>query len=287
MTNRIGRSRVLSALVLCVLSSASVACSVFTEPGLTESGTSAEGEQALHGNGVAELVDGEGGAPAQEPFLVEVQKVVNDGSTLGVFARIEPRTRVPINDVAVVLRGLAAGKVIASTSAPLSEVVDKTQISSLAGMLVPPAQVVAYLRIPVGGVSDFQFQALWGEDARASLREYWREPSNAVGLESISLQEVPCSSQARCTVEQAIAATVRNKSPFDLCAATLIVSPQAPSLDLEGHNQQTPATIRLNPLRVGPGMSRAIRVVLGASSHLQVVPTLHVSEIVSGDCSRG
>lgn len=238
-------------LLMCILAmSPLVGCaSVAPKGSLTESG--------------AVLESTANGASSQSPFVLEVLDEVNDGEQLNIRGRIVAKIPWSRADVLVRLSTLddaGNSKIVLRT---LSELAPR---GDMLGVDVPTEFVVA---APSHGISNYQIELLWGEEARPFISQAKSADSpgeQVLALRKLEVHRVPsesCATPDECSVKFTITgeffnqggATVRN---------VMIEAGFSPAdkLDLPGQILENARRIEVRNLNLGPGGTKPFRLAL-------------------------
>jgi hypothetical protein len=217
------------------------------------------------------------------PLSLRVIDEVNDGKTIHVQAGVTAATQWNAEGVVAVLTALKDGVRADKTYSQLSKVLqgEATDFStgSLSQAIIKPdTEIVFTLSVPADGVTDYQLELLWGEDAADLIQK----SGNASGTRSPVLElrglqvvahRVQCSAPP-CGSTHSISGTIVNSGGGVASSAVLGVGylwvPQG--VPLESSIPQSEEKMEL-ALKLAPGKSRRFTFHLD-----QVVPVVNGGE---------
>ncbi|RMD85195.1 MAG: hypothetical protein D6808_05760 [Candidatus Dadabacteria bacterium] len=108
----------------------------------------------------------EGYTEKEAPFKLYIVDELNDGEMLFLKAELVPKVKWDADNVVVLLRGLNKGEVISEKSFCFyAKCSDKPDYGR--DWLEPEVGREFSLSIPAKGISDYQLEVLWGDDAKA------------------------------------------------------------------------------------------------------------------------
>lgn len=190
------------------------------------------------------------------PFGLKVVDEVNDGERLHILASIESRTMWDPRRVMVRLTGLSGDTVLG--------VNDYSLVGSgnpaVPAVLEPGRPFDVSLSIPVGGVTDYQLELLWGEESGVELKGTAPSPLQLKNL-TVAKSEVPCVA-AKCPVVFEVSGDLANFGTGTIARAALGVG-FLPHAKGGGAIAGVPAdeeVIDLASLALEPGSARPIKL---------------------------
>ena len=103
-------------------------------------------------------------ASKESPVAVEMKGATVNNGELQVTALLVPKTAIPADDVAVVLRGLGDGKVVREEVKGVREVFPVDTLEK-------GQRVLFSFAMESAGLSEYQLAATWGDEAKALLQK--------------------------------------------------------------------------------------------------------------------
>jgi len=221
--------------------------------------------------GCASTVSGRPAAPievaqtaANVPFGLKVIDEVNDGQRLHILASIESRAEWDPRRVMVRLTGLRGETVLGVSDYHVGSAVG----SALPEMLPAGDSFDISMSIPVQGVTDYQLELLWGEDAGPAHTVVAASPLRlenvAVARGSASRRGGASCSGASCPIVFEVTGTLTNRGTGTISRAALGVG-FLPHGGGAGSIIGVPAdeeVVDLGALTLVPGTSRPIKLTV-------------------------
>jgi hypothetical protein len=207
-----------------------------------------------------------GGDPSVTPFKLEVLEERNNGETMVIKGQVVPKTSWSSEQVMVRLAAVdEAGEQL--TSYHKLNDLNPNRKDLLAG------QPVAFsLSLPSRGLSNYQLEVLWGNDAaqystapKASLKQP-QAPREFLALQGLEVHRVPdgsCSSPEECLVRFSIKGEFFNSGSATIQNVMLLAgfSP-ADKLDLPDQILENERRIEVRNLNLAAGAKKPFRLTL-------------------------
>ncbi len=225
------------------------------------------------GNASGRIVDSAIGAdPSVTPFKLDVLEESNDGDTLSVKGQLIAKTKRDMNDVLVRLTAVdAEGQQRVSFHKATDLVAPGSEIK-------PGNPMPFSLSLPSRGISNYQVEVLWGNDAapylaeaRASMKSPADSTSPAASTEYLALRNlevhrVPdgsCSSPEECLVTFAIKGEFFNSGRSTIKEVVLVAgfSP-ALKIDQVQHPLENERKIEVRNFNLAPQATKPFRLTL-------------------------
>jgi hypothetical protein len=207
-----------------------------------------------------------GGDPSVTPFKLDVLQETNDGETLRIKGQVVSKTSRSSSDVLVRLTALddtGAQRISFHKFADLTPNTSEFRAGT-------PTQFS--LALPAQGISNYQLEVLWGNDAapflndtRASLKAP-PTPKEYLALRNLEVHRVPdgsCSSPEECLVTFSIKGEFFNSGKSVVRDVVLIAgfSP-ASKIDLPHQILENEKRIEVKNLALGPQATKPFRLSL-------------------------
>ncbi|RMG41073.1 MAG: hypothetical protein D6719_09305 [Candidatus Dadabacteria bacterium] len=193
-----------------------------------------------------------------QPFAVKILDEINDGRNLRVIGSISADRPWNPDNVVVRLVGLGQGQEKAENVFALSE--RKKSEKSSAGNIGAGEPVSFVLSVPASGLSDYQLEVLWGEDAAP----YLKKESALLEVRNLSYGIKPCASKQNCDDSYVLEGELVNTGKKLVTAARLGLAfyGGGDKLDLSGKVPENEQIIKLAGINLAPGELQPLRLVL-------------------------
>ena len=214
-----------------------------------------------------------GGFPS--PFRFDVVDELNDGERLHLLATVRSLAEWNPDSVVVRLTGFKNGEAAGTTDYGLRQLVGNGPIEKNTPLTVS-------LSIPAAGITDYEVQLLWGEEAQSGAPD--KAMSKIVLVSKTVEQEtVPCENRP-CPIQFAVSAELQNGGAIAVDAVRLAVGFLVNSGSLPagryGGVPPNEEVIELSNLHLAPGETRSVRIVIDqpvpAARAEQVLPAVRV-----------
>jgi hypothetical protein len=204
-----------------------------------------------------------GSEPERSPFTLEVLDEVNDGERVSIRGRIVPKNDWNRDDVVLRLSALDELGNSKLVFRKLSDIAPKGE--GLRGG--SPTEFV--LSIPSRGISNYQIELLWGDEATpfmARAAESASGDGEVLALRKLEVHRVPsesCATPDECSVKFTITGEFFNSGGATLKNVVIEAgfSP-ADKLDLPGQILENARRIEVRNLNLVPGGTKAFRLAL-------------------------
>lgn len=207
-----------------------------------------------------------GGDPSVTPFKLEVLDERNDGETMVIKGQVVPKTSWSSEQVLVRLAAVdEAGEQLTSYHKLNDLNVEKKELRA-------DEPIAFSLSLPSRGLSNYQLEVLWGNDAapyasapKASLKQP-QTPREFLALQGLEVHRVPdgsCSSPEECLVRFAIKGEFFNSGGATIGNVVLLAgfSP-ADKLDLPDQILENERRIEVRNLNLAAGAKKPFRLTL-------------------------
>ncbi len=204
-----------------------------------------------------------GSEPDQSPFTLEVLDEVNDGERVSIRGRLVPKSDWSRDDVVLRLSALDELGNSRLILRKLSDIAPKGE--GLSGK--KPADFV--LSMPSEGISNYQIEVLWGEEAAPFIAQA-TDPVSSEGqmlaLRKLEVHRVPsesCATPDECSVKFTITGEFFNSGGATLKNVVIETgfSP-ADKLDLPRQILENARRIEVRNLNLVPGGTKPFRLAL-------------------------
>jgi hypothetical protein len=242
----------IAHVVLCVVlvSSGGLGCSSFR----------AKSTRAGTGEIVESTAQSE---PSESPFTLEVLDEVNDGERISIRGRIVAKVPWARDDVLVRLSTLDEN---GDSKIVLRKLSDLAPNGGALSVDNPKEFVVS---APSRGVSNYQIELLWGDDAAPFMNQATELDSageQVLALRKLEVHRVPsesCATPDECSVKFTITGEFFNSGTATVRSVVIEAgfSP-ADKLDLPGQILENARRIEVRNLNLAPGAVKPFRLVL-------------------------
>lgn len=203
---------------------------------------------------------------SNQPFSFKVLQEFNDGKNLYVVAEVESRANWPTADMAVHLMTLKDGELLRESSQSLQSLIAPgNNPENLAELKEGTARKFS-MSVPSQGMSDYQLELLWGEEAQA----YLSKPQNDSGLELRKLQynRIACTA-AVCPLEFEVSCELFNSGETIVNIVHLgtswVLADDLSKQELVADARANEEMVTLKALNLKPGTGRELKVKIAAA----------------------
>lgn len=200
---------------------------------------------------------------SNQPFDFKILQEFNDGANLFVVAEITSRVKWPLDEVAVHLATRKDGEIVKELGQSLRQALG-SEVKPFESDMLKAGEVRKFsLSVPSSGMSDYQLELLWGEEAQPYLRAFGQQ--QAIELREINFQRVNCLSDS-CPLEYEVRCQIVNAGNrlvniVHLGTAWSSINP-SDGLVVESEIQEEVVTLR--GLALKPGSARELKVKISA-----------------------
>lgn len=187
----------------------------------------------------------------QNPLRLDIDYESTDGTRLTVRGRVRAETAVQLDKIVLHLTSLKDGEKTGEAYYPL--VAAKEDVG-MQGVLPKGGEVPFSMSVSAEGMSDYQLELLWGEDAVAylsSLAAETKRSAPGIAVEEIRMSPAECDDPG-CKEKSYVTAILRNGSDQMLKELRL-------GLSLGGGEENEIAVTDVN---LGPGSVQPLRLEL-------------------------
>jgi hypothetical protein len=206
-----------------------------------------------------------GGNPEVSPFLLELLGEVNDGKRLTVSGRFVPKTQWPSSDVLVRLSALDDQNNPRVSFFALGEHI----FSSAFAQLQPGTPTEFSVSIPSHGITNYQLELLWGQDAAPFQKQARSNQGNGeefLALRNLEVHRLPsddCATPNECTVKFTLTGEFYNAGSATISKVVLKAGfVRADELDLAVKVLENERRIEVRNMGLTPGATKPFRLTL-------------------------
>ena len=214
----------------------------------------------------------------ESPFVFEVVDEVNDGSSIHLRVRLETKGVWNPAGVALKFSGLNAGQVVQEEVHPLSALLAKEGIS---GTQQLPEEALFSLVMPAAGLTDYQIELLWGEEA-SGLVDSAPPPAAGGGLliRNLTWQERRDCNQTPCRLSYYLQGEFFNGGVAAVNGVILGVQLR-PGGGGSGGAARGEDQVRVDGLNLPPGEGRRLEIEIdggqsGGQQRLGLEPAIRI-----------
>ena len=210
--------------------------------------------------------------PDVTPFVLEVMEESNDGKKLVVKGRIIPKTTKPASEVVVRLTALdKAGEERVSFHNMKDVLAGSGSQGKRDPMLEKGVAQPFTLSMPLGGITSYQLEVLWGKEAApfAPVEPPSKEkssPKEFIALRNLEVHRIPadsCSTPNECVVRFTITGEMFNSGTATILDVVIVAGfAPADALDLSTQILENEKRVEVPNLRLAPGASQRFRLSL-------------------------
>lgn len=181
-----------------------------------------------------------------QPFLVSIIEEANDGKKLTVAAEVRSHWKSDSSKALLQLKGLKNGEVVGESFFPLASAPECED-----GTLSPDEKVQTVISVDSPGITDYQLNLLWGDEAQAYLRSL--PVGSTVLFKDLNLTLKP---------KAAVVGEIENRGSDKLDRVAIAVSfvwvPNNSPVE-DGQSQQE-TILEIGDLNLSPGKSRPFSI---------------------------
>jgi hypothetical protein len=197
--------------------------------------------------------------------LLELLGEVNDGKRLTVSGQFTPRTQWPSSDVLVRLSALDDKNNARVSFFALGEHV----FSSAFAQLQPGTPTEFSISIPSNGISNYQLELLWGQDAAPFQKQARSNQGNGeefLALRNLEVHRLPsddCATPNECTVKFTLTGEFYNAGSATISKVVVKAGfVRADELDLGVKVLENERRIEVRNMGLTPGATKPFRLTL-------------------------
>ena len=210
--------------------------------------------------------------PDVTPFVLEVLEESNDGKKLVVKGRIIPKTSKPASEVVVRLSALdKAGEERVSFHNMKDVLAGSGSQGKGDPMLEKGVARPFTLSMPLGGITSYQLEVLWGKEAAPfspaeppSTEK--KTPKEFIALRNLEVHRVPdasCVTPNECVVRFTITGDMFNSGTATILDVVILAGfAPADALDLDSQILENEKRVEVPNLRLAPGASQRFKLSL-------------------------
>ena len=212
------------------------------------------------------------------PLTLETTQVLNDGQQLHVFGIVTAHIPWDVSKVILRLIGLQSGQVTRETIRRLSDSSISREVREVSLGFPPPINQSSprelkagekeafYLTIPVGQISDYQLELLWGDEAQPYLVSLDSIQKKLIELRNVRVETEKSACQAaECGTKFRILLELFNTghSPVNrvVLGVGFLLDLDAATLDPAKTVPENEEEIEISALKLAAGQGRQMRLI--------------------------
>ena len=208
--------------------------------------------------------------PDVTPFVLEVLDEKNDGDKLQITGRILPKAEWSASKVVVKLSALDKQGQERVSFHRMSDLLLKTQDTNDDRLLLHKGVARTFtLELPLKGISSYQLEAVWGNDAgplAAQEPDPVEQPKEFIALRNMESHRVPsesCAQPNECVLKWTITGEIFNSGRQMVKEVEIAAGFGTPAkLDLPGQILEDEKRVRVPNLRLAPGKAQRFKISL-------------------------